>query len=363
MANILIFEWTCGGGLEHHQAFGSGIPPGGAARFHDLQCEGIGMLTALVSDFAVAGHRVTTTISRRLLAASSMGGQAVPVDSAASLGQILRHGSDQSDHIVVIAPESGGVLADCLHWFKAFGNKLLAPTPKLVEICSSKHRTCQWLAARDVPAPRGTRIASSDMAQLRSSRSNQSREFGGSDWIVKPDDGAGGESLARWGSDSDAPTLDQHVQWRVERLMDGLPVSALALCGPGENVVLPPCQQILSCGQFGTYLGGRFPLPNKLAEQARKLAQSAIQTMAGLKGFVGVDMVVSADGIGDCVIEINPRLTSSYQLLRDRTTANLADTMLRVAAGARVSIEFSNEPAERFVAAAGDLTIDGTRLG
>jgi predicted ATP-grasp superfamily ATP-dependent carboligase len=55
----------------------------------------------------------------------------------------------------------------------------------------------------------------------------------------------------------------------------------------------------------------------------------------GLRGFVGVDVVVGddPDGGGDAVIEINPRLTTSYAGLRQVARFNLAAALLAVAEG------------------------------
>ncbi len=55
--------------------------------------------------------------------------------------------------------------------------------------------------------------------------------------------------------------------------------------------------------------------------------------MPGLRGYVGVDLVLGdqADGSQDSVIEINPRLTTSYVGLRALAATNLTETMLRLA--------------------------------
>ena len=56
-----------------------------------------------------------------------------------------------------------------------------------------------------------------------------------------------------------------------------------------------------------------------------------ISSVAGLRGYVGVDLVLGDQG--DWVIEINPRLTTSYIGLRTLTNDNLAVAMLRIALG------------------------------
>jgi predicted ATP-grasp superfamily ATP-dependent carboligase len=61
----------------------------------------------------------------------------------------------------------------------------------------------------------------------------------------------------------------------------------------------------------------------------------AVRAVPGLLGYVGVDVVLgeAADGGGDAVIEINPRLTTSYVGLRRLARFNLAEAVLAVVAG------------------------------
>jgi predicted ATP-grasp superfamily ATP-dependent carboligase len=62
------------------------------------------------------------------------------------------------------------------------------------------------------------------------------------------------------------------------------------------------------------------------------LGRRAIEAVPGLKGYVGVDLVLADDG-ADQVIEINPRLTTSYLGLRALAETNLAEAMLAIATG------------------------------
>ena len=59
----------------------------------------------------------------------------------------------------------------------------------------------------------------------------------------------------------------------------------------------------------------------------------------------GVDMILGTDsfGSGDFVVEINPRLTTSYLGLRAACRDNLASAMLSAANGDNVTLSFSEE--------------------
>ena len=81
------------------------------------------------------------------------------------------------------------------------------------------------------------------------------------------------------------------------------------------------------------------PLPASLGERAHRLAKRAIDQVPGLLGFVGMDLVLGNDSDGgqDQVIEINPRLTTSYIGLRALAEPNLGEAMLNIAIGKGVA--------------------------
>ena len=122
----------------------------------------------------------------------------------------------------------------------------------------------------------------------------------------------------------------------VQPFAPGRAVSVAFLTGPAGRVALPAAQQVLSDDGRFHYQGGRLPLPRDLNERAQRLAGRAVAAVEGLCGYVGVDLVLgaAADGSGDRVIEINPRLTTSYVGLRALARFNLAEALLAAASGA-----------------------------
>jgi predicted ATP-grasp superfamily ATP-dependent carboligase len=113
--------------------------------------------------------------------------------------------------------------------------------------------------------------------------------------------------------------------------MPGRPVSVAFLVGPQAQVPLMPAAQLLSADGRFRYLGGTLPLAGALARRAVELAGRAVAAVPGLRGFVGVDLVLGQHG--DVVLEINPRLTTSYVGLRAMTPDGLAEAMLRMVRG------------------------------
>jgi predicted ATP-grasp superfamily ATP-dependent carboligase len=85
-----------------------------------------------------------------------------------------------------------------------------------------------------------------------------------------------------------------------------------------------------------------------MAERAAALAEAAVATLPPAIGYVGVDVVLGRDpsGAEDVVIEVNPRLTTSYVGLRAAAKSNLAQAMWNVSKGEPAAIEFADRPIE-----------------
>jgi predicted ATP-grasp superfamily ATP-dependent carboligase len=144
-------------------------------------------------------------------------------------------------------------------------------------------------------------------------------------------------------------------QFRLEVYQPGLPASVSVLTGPGRLHILPACRQLLSDdGQF-RYLGGRAPLSADLCRRAESLGRAVAAVLPSAVGYFGIDLVLGdeADGSADVVIEVNPRLTTSYVGLRRIARMNLAEAMLLAARGEQVDLSFDPGPVQ--FAADGEL--------
>jgi predicted ATP-grasp superfamily ATP-dependent carboligase len=120
----------------------------------------------------------------------------------------------------------------------------------------------------------------------------------------------------------------------VQPYVSGQPASVSFLTGLREPfALLPATQDIRTAGQF-FYCGGAIPIREDPSRRAIAIASQAVSAVPGLRGYVGVDIVLGAaeDGSEDYVIEINARLTTSYLALRVLATTNLAEALLETAA-------------------------------
>jgi predicted ATP-grasp superfamily ATP-dependent carboligase len=120
----------------------------------------------------------------------------------------------------------------------------------------------------------------------------------------------------------------------LQPLVPGLASSASFLVGPDGTAWLIAAgrQHVKIRGGRFVYEGGTVPVPpDGVAEGPRR----AVESVSGLRGFVGVDYVW--DEVARCatVLEINPRPTTSYVgLAHGLPPGTLARAWLQVATGA-----------------------------
>ena len=75
------------------------------------------------------------------------------------------------------------------------------------------------------------------------------------------------------------------------------------------------------------YSGGKVPFKHEYSKLAKETAKNAVESIEGLKGYVGVDMILDNDKVH--VVEINSRLTTPYVALRNIINFNLGEAIIK----------------------------------
>jgi len=228
------------------------------------------------------------------------------------------------DWTLVIAPEFDDVLRDLSRTVLDVGGRLLGSQPGAIELTADKLALANFWHMRGVAHPATAWIE----APLNHAPP----------WVVKPRQGAGSQATFVIRDVTAWPRVvaEARREWPGGELIqqtyiEGEAASVALLVGANQVVPLLPGRQHLSRDDRLHYEGGSLPLPRPLAGRALRVATEAVRGIDGLRGYIGVDLVLSDDG--DCVIEINPRLTTSYLGLRQLCRGNLAELMLRCARG------------------------------
>ena len=318
--------------------------PGEPEPHGSLLREGAAMVRALTADFAaLPGVSVIGLRDARLKGRVLGRRNECLVATAEEEQSLLIQLASVSDWTVLIAPELDGALLERAKLLADSGARLLSPPPAFIATGGNKSTCARLLRAAGLPVPRGIdgvflQIAVDLPADFRFPA------------VWKRADGAGSVGV-HWMADRQSlmsAKIDPVQAGRLEEFQPGRSASCSVLCGPRGNLALAPCEQILSQepdSRFA-YLGGRTPLPPPLAERASRLALAAIAALPPAVGYVGVDLVLGESAADDCLIEINPRLTTSYVGLRAACQQNLAQAMLDVAAGCEVSLSYHDKMVE-----------------
>ncbi len=283
------------------------------------------MLSAILSDLAaVHGVAVETMLAEDHAPIPFAARRIAPSGEERVFRDLAAH----ADYTLVIAPEFNDLLYRRCCWVEECGGRLLGPSSEAVRLTGNKLALARHLDARGVPTPRTVPLVEVLTGTARVSFPA----------VCKPRQGAGSLSTYLLLVPDDLhnlPSDEAGTDFIVQPFVSGAPASVAFLFGPGRCLALPPAAQRLSGDGRFRYLGGHVPLPGALAERAQRVARSAVETLPELRGYIGVDVVLGAvaDGSADQVIEVNPRLTTSYSGLRVLARTNLAETMLSITAG------------------------------
>lgn len=327
MSRILVYEFICGGALADQP-----LP-------ESLAAEGWAMLSSVVEDFSrLGGMEVWTTLDSRIKKTLPA---KVKKFSPKGERKALKALAMECDCVLVIAPETRGILLEREAWLRDSSARWIGCASAAIDITTDKLRLGNHLSANGVPALTGRPLQSEIIERL---------EF---PMVIKPRDGAGSENTFLVHSEKEFRTVlsllhPEEGQFIYQSFCPGQPASVAFMCGPEGMTALPPCSQNLSGDGRFKYLGGRVPLEKKLSERATCLASQAVGAVDGLLGFVGVDLLLGDESEEDRVVEVNPRLTSSYVGLRQAVDVNLAEQLLARVEGlpgsvvlpARRNIEF-----------------------
>jgi predicted ATP-grasp superfamily ATP-dependent carboligase len=297
------------------------------------------MLAAALDDFCrVPGVEVRTILSPFMRDHVTVGGL---TDRLAALGLVVdwtldegatyRAGAAAEDYALVVAPEFDGILEARCRAAVDSGSVLLGPSPEAVALTADKLLLARHFQRHGVRTPETYPEYDVDLSNWPTPFVVKHRLGAGSDEMLICTDPATARDVF-----DEAGGLGDLI---VQPLIPGLPASVSLLIGPRRIHALPPSEQFVSVAGNFRYLGGRAPLPEPLADRALRLARQAIDCVPGLNGYIGVDVILGRanDGSDDYVIEINPRLTTSFLGLRALCEDNLMDLLLRLVRGESVA--------------------------
>ena len=311
---IFVGEYVCGGGLANQEI--EDIPS-------SLRKEGAAMLRAVVADLSEVADTIVPMDPRFASSLALDAAQTIQMNTDDTLWSQWVRAAQTCDAALIVAPESDGILAQAVAMLRAGGVDVIAGSGDFLRVASDKHLTAKTLTAAGVAHPIYMTLSDQRYRQ-------ELEEF--DRYVVKPRDGCGTQAIRTFDSFDDARAeLEDNLI--LQAWMPGRAVSIAVVASATQQTYLPAVTQSL-CGTTCEYAGGQGPLDDDSQRRATALASRAIAELPPtVRGFVGLDLLLGDRPSEDCVIEINPRLTTSYVGLRRMIHGNLAARLFDLETG------------------------------
>ena len=289
------------------------------------------MRDALVQDLSeLPGISLTTTCDVRCTPAQY--GLAQTIQESDDIWQIWEQCIQQADAVWVIAPETAGILARLTAMVELHQKKLLGCSQTAVKLTSDKRLTNRVLQQAGLPT-----LPTYTFAEWQELQ----HEVINSGWVVKMVDGAGCEDSGYF---QDESSLRDWIQSRslthiIQSYQSGVPASISALCKDGQAWLLSCNQQkvelVTSSPVDAFYATASFRYEGSIINGLsaywvlfESVAQRIAKALPELAGYVGIDLILGEDSGAVHLLEINPRLTTSYAGLRAAINYNPAQLVL-----------------------------------
>lgn len=297
--NVFVFEHLCGGIAGDEAAM---LPS-------EMLRQGSAMLRAAMADFQALNAVVHTMLNSR--ADIDLDGLHVTVvDRTTNIPATFDALAAEADVTLVIAPETDDLLVSWLARLEKLQVASLNCTVEAARLCGDKLKLWHHLGVVNIPTP---------PTQLLSEAKTLEYPV-----VVKPRFGAGCEDTFLCRGPDDLDQLPGHKDYIVQPFIAGVDASCSLIVHGSTITPLPAGEQRIQGDMKMSYRGGNIPIEANLAGRAARLAQDAAAWIPGLRGFVGVDVILGNHADDDRVIEINPRLTLSYAALSRLCATNLA---------------------------------------
>ncbi len=306
---IFVCEFITGGGLCAEP-----LP-------ESLAKEGTAMRDALLRDLSSLPYEIVTTIDARLTPPEHCLSQKVRADD--DIWQIWQTQIKQADAVFLIAPETDGVL-HYLTQMASLQTKLVLGCG-LDSILTTSDKMATYLALKLA----GIKTINTFTAAYWTQHEALNEQ---ATWVAKPNDGAGCEAVMCFDNAENlmhwlAQNKKQNA-YIVQPFQAGTSASIACVMHQGKAQVLSCNTQIINIENHTLSFKG--VIVNGMRDHWQAFESVANQIAAAfpsLAGYVGIDVIVHEGKV--FVVEINPRLTTSYGGLRNAIGQNPAELIIK----------------------------------
>lgn len=304
------------------------------------------MLRIAAAGFRLAGYTVATLLDSRIAALNPpLEADAVTsVSLADEVDGAVKAAAGNVDAALVIAPEANGMLQSLVESVQEAGAVSLNCESRVIGEASYKPALWGRGKRLGLAVPETLLLDAQDDTELVKRMVQNTFGF---PFVVKPVVGedCGGLMLVKDERQLAAALERIRREWPAWRFMaqkyvDGMAASVSVLSTGREALPVSLNWQDTALGppeSDSTYGGGFVPFDSPLKAEAFDAAKRLVESYRGLRGYVGVDMVLTQDK--PVVIEVNPRLTVSAVGLASVAGFNLAQAIFDAAANGELPAE------------------------
>ncbi len=232
---------------------------------------------------------------------------------------IFGHLIRESDAVMIIAPETNNILSDLTVQVENSSKPLLGSKSIGINKVTNKLQLTQKLQQVGLAVPPTWSLAFTKNKFISPERLSFPA-------VIKPVMGTACEGVCYIESAA-VPNLNiKPCPMMIQQYIFGMPASVSLLISENACIPLSLNQQKISFHPEFKYTGGVIPFNHPLKAEAMAAAVHACSLFSGLRGYVGVDLILTEDK--PVIIEINPRITTSYIGLSQAANANMAALIL-----------------------------------
>ena len=321
LEKLLVCEFITAGGL-------------GAEPLPDtLAKEGALMRDALLCDLSELNQYQLITMHDARLQPSVYAKNTMAVATGDFL-KVFKKALKQADLVWIIAPETDGILLELTALCLAAeddedGAIFLGCGYDASLVATSKTLSFEALQAADIhtlPVFGGEDLMQQAFLDAMSG-------LNVTKWVAKPEDGAGCDGIRVFDSLADLRDWlkqdEQYLRYLAQPFQQGITASFAMICRDGKGWLLSCNQQHIQYDDSrfkltGISVNGMQTYWQRFETLARKIAKMLPDAL----GYIGVDVIIEPESDRIFVIDINPRLTSSYAGLREAIGHNPARIIL-----------------------------------
>ncbi len=319
---IVVYEHVSGGGYAEQL-----IPS-------SVLSEGFGMVRSVAADLKAAGHEVTVLLDDRIskLNPPMDVDCAVPILYRSEPQKFLNNIAKINDALYVIAPETERTLQSLVKLVEQTGKiSLNSESNAIGKVADKTAFYVKLLKVADSP-----KTLALNMDDGLGKIKQAIKEPLGYPVVLKPADGVSCSGLSKVREEAQLGKAvakinaeSKNKQFIAQQFIDGEAVSVSLLSTGNKAMALTLNKQTMTLSgpeKTSSYDGGTVPFNHPLKQKAFAAAERIVEAIPGLRGYVGVDLILTQDKA--FVVDVNPRLTTSYIGLRKVADFNVAEALV-----------------------------------